>query len=264
MRARVASAVAAVLLAAFGLAIGLTVADLGAAASSGGFVYSGVATKIVDGDTLDVRLTSGKRERVRLIGIDTPERGDCYFSQAGDRARLLALNRRVKVRGDSTQATRDRYGRLLAYVEVAGRTDLGATLIREGYGQVYVYSRPFARLSSYRSAQTAAKSGSRGLWRACATNPPVAPAPTPPPTSTTPTTIVPVVPVIPVPSVPTTTTAAPPPAPSGGCSPSYPGVCIPPPPPDLDCGQISFRRFVVLPPDPHGFDGDKDGIGCES
>jgi micrococcal nuclease len=48
-------------------------------------------------------------------------------------------------------------------------------------------------------------------------------------------------------------------------------VCIPPPPPDLDCGDISAGRFTVLPPDPHNFDGPKDGsdpnepdgIGCE-
>jgi beta-lactamase superfamily II metal-dependent hydrolase len=48
------------------------------------------------------------------------------------------------------------------------------------------------------------------------------------------------------------------------CDPSYPDVCIPPPPPDLDCGDIPYRRFRVLPPDPHRFDGDKDGVGCES
>ncbi len=49
------------------------------------------------------------------------------------------------------------------------------------------------------------------------------------------------------------------------CDPSYPDVCIPPPPPDLDCSQISERNFEVLPPDPHGFDGnDNDGRGCES
>lgn len=55
---------------------------------------------------------------------------------------------------------------------------------------------------------------------------------------------------------------------SGGggsdCDPSYPTVCIPPYPPDLNCGDIPHRRFKVLPPDPHGFDGDNDGIGCES
>lgn len=48
------------------------------------------------------------------------------------------------------------------------------------------------------------------------------------------------------------------------CSPAYPTVCIPPPPPDLDCGDIPYRNFTVLPPDPHRFDSDDDGIGCES
>ncbi|NIR87155.1 nuclease, partial [Candidatus Bathyarchaeota archaeon] len=48
------------------------------------------------------------------------------------------------------------------------------------------------------------------------------------------------------------------------CDPSYPDVCIPSPPPDLDCTDISYRNFKVLSPDPHRFDGDKDGIGCES
>lgn len=51
---------------------------------------------------------------------------------------------------------------------------------------------------------------------------------------------------------------------SGGCDPAYPGVCIPPAPPDLDCGDVPYRRFQVLSPDPHGFDRDGDGIGCES
>ncbi len=47
------------------------------------------------------------------------------------------------------------------------------------------------------------------------------------------------------------------------CSPSYPTVCIAPYPPDLDCGQVPHRRFRVLRPDPHGFDRDRDGVGCE-
>ncbi|HAX24696.1 MAG TPA: hypothetical protein DCX80_06615 [Chloroflexi bacterium] len=52
--------------------------------------------------------------------------------------------------------------------------------------------------------------------------------------------------------------------PAGNCDPAYPDVCIPPPPPDLSCKDIPYRRFRVLPPDPHGFDRDGDGIGCES
>lgn len=51
---------------------------------------------------------------------------------------------------------------------------------------------------------------------------------------------------------------------SGACDPAYPTVCIPPPPPDLDCPQISFRNFVVLAPDPHRFDGNHDGVGCQT
>ena len=81
------------------------------------------------------------------------------------------------------------------------------------------------------------------------------PAPAPPPPAPAP------------PAPPPPAPAPPPPAPappSGNCDPSYPTVCIPPPPPDLDCGDIPHRRFPVRPPDPHGFDRDNDGVGCES
>lgn len=50
----------------------------------------------------------------------------------------------------------------------------------------------------------------------------------------------------------------------GKCDPAYPTICLPSPPPDLDCGEIPYSDFVVLPPDPHKLDADKDGIGCES
>lgn len=54
------------------------------------------------------------------------------------------------------------------------------------------------------------------------------------------------------------------PPPPKDCDPAYPDVCIRPPPPDLDCADIPYRNFRVLPPDPHHFDGDRDGIGCET
>jgi micrococcal nuclease len=73
------------------------------------------------------------------------------------------------------------------------------------------------------------------------------------------------------PDTPTTTTPVPPIQPAipqgqaGNCDPAYPTVCIPPSAPDLDCGDVPYRRFTVLPPDPHRFDGsDDDGVGCES
>ncbi len=50
----------------------------------------------------------------------------------------------------------------------------------------------------------------------------------------------------------------------GSCDPAYPTVCIPSPPPDLDCTDISYRNFRVRPADPHNFDADNDGIGCET
>ncbi len=52
-------------------------------------------------------------------------------------------------------------------------------------------------------------------------------------------------------------------SPQGNCHPAYPEVCLPPPPPDLDCKDIPQRGFRVLPPDPHGLDRDRDGVGCE-
>ncbi len=51
---------------------------------------------------------------------------------------------------------------------------------------------------------------------------------------------------------------------SNKCDASYPDVCIPPPPPDLNCKDITYRNFKVIGNDPHKFDSDKDGIGCES
>lgn len=80
--------------------------------------------------------------------------------------------------------------------------------------------------------------------------------PIPPPTST---------PVPPPPPPPTARPAVQPLAPAqpSNCHPAYPTVCIPGGP-DLDCGDVAARRFQVLPPDPHGFDRDGDGIGCES
>jgi hypothetical protein len=50
----------------------------------------------------------------------------------------------------------------------------------------------------------------------------------------------------------------------GNCDPSYPTVCIPPPPPALDCADVNATNFKVVGSDPHHFDGDGDGVGCET
>jgi len=67
------------------------------------------------------------------------------------------------------------------------------------------------------------------------------------------------------PSLPSPPRPAPAPQPSQpSCDPSYPGVCIPPAPPDLDCGDVPYSDFAVIGSDPHGFDGNDNGAGCES
>jgi hypothetical protein len=111
---------------------------------------------------------------------------------------------------------------------------------RDGYGR-------HTREDTYVAADQAAASRAQLFC-------PAPPPPPPPPSSQPASAPAPV----PAPAPP------PPPPPSGNCDPSYPGVCIPPSPPDLDCGQISQRGFAVVGADPHRFDGDGDGIGCES
>jgi micrococcal nuclease len=194
--------------------------------ASGHFRLAALVTRVIDGDTV-VAVVSGRSEHVRLLGIDTPERGDCYSAQATARTRALSLGRRVTLVGDLTQATRDRYGRLLAYVVLPDGNDLDRMLVAGGFAKVYVYNdHPFARTSTYARAEADAKARRAGLWGACGSRAPVA---------------------------------------SGGrCDPSYPTVCIAPPPPDLDCADVPYREFKVLAPDPHRFDGDHDGLGCES
>src|SRR5262245_17084902 len=228
--------------------------------STSGFTVSrAMVTRVVDGNTLIARI--GRRSnRVRLIGIDTPELGACYAVQTTAMARALASNRRVTLQGDRTQSLRDRFGRLLAYVRLPSTRDLGRELIRAGRGRVFVFNRPFVRLRSYRAAEVAAIAGRRGLWGACVGAPTTSTTTTTPTTTTTSTTT--------TTTTSTTSTSTTTTTPPTNCAPSYPDVCIPPPPPDLDCSQIPYRNFRVIytvpQPDPHRFDSDHDGIGCES
>ncbi|GAA1919304.1 thermonuclease family protein [Nocardioides marmoribigeumensis] len=136
-------------------------------------VQYGRVTKVVDGDTIDVRLHSGAQRRVRLVGIDTPE---VYGGvECGGRAASRSLKRKlptgtpVKLVSDPTQDRVDRYGRLLRYVvkRSTGR-DMNRTQVWLGWATVYVYAgTPFERVTSYRRAQSDARSAPRGIWRAC-------------------------------------------------------------------------------------------------
>ena len=98
-----------------------------------------VVTYVVDGDTLDVA-RSGVEERVRLIGIDTPERGECGFEEAARALTFLALGREVRL-VTSARTSRDRYDRVLAYVDLDDGTDTGLTLLQDGFAAARYDSR---------------------------------------------------------------------------------------------------------------------------
>jgi micrococcal nuclease len=209
-----------------------------AAAVSPAFVAS-----VTDGDT--VRLADGRR--VRLLQIDTPElgTGECY-SRAARKAllRLVPERSAVGLEADAGLDRVDRYGRLLRYLW-RGSTNVNLALVREGAAAPYFYGGDTGRYADrLLSAAKAAKAARRGLWGAC------------------PGTI-----LDPFRQVETRQKDVTPPrplVPRGGCDPSYPTVCIPPYPPDLDCSDVPHKRFKVVGTDPHGFDGDRDGIGCET
>ncbi len=125
--------------------------------------------KVIDGDTIRVAF-DGRDERVRLIGIDTPEvpwyegRGECFGVEA---ARYLKqrLGGRV-VRLDFDVELRDRYGRLLAYAYI-NRELINLTLVRFGYA-IADPVRPNTRLAAlFAQAQVRARARGEGLWSRC-------------------------------------------------------------------------------------------------
>jgi micrococcal nuclease len=135
--------------------------------------------RVIDGDTLSVRTSTGRTLTVRLVGIDSPETKkpgtpvECGGRQATAAMKRLVLNHRgrglsVTLTTDPTQDRVDRYGRTLAYVNLAASNlDVAKRLVRAGRAAVYVFDQPFSRLISFEAAQEAAKSAGLGVWRTC-------------------------------------------------------------------------------------------------
>jgi micrococcal nuclease len=121
-----------------------------------------VVVEVVDGDTVEVELAGG-RETVRLIGINTPERGECLADRAGRWLRERIGDREVELVADSSD--RDQHGRLLRYVEVDG-ADVGAELIREGLALARRYPPDTARADEYEAVEDAAQDAAVGMWAA--------------------------------------------------------------------------------------------------
>jgi micrococcal nuclease len=122
--------------------------------------------EIVDGDTIDVEI-EGRRERVRYIGINTPEtkhpmRGvEPYGPEAAEANTRLVAGQTVQLEWDVER--RDRYGRLLAYVYV-GDTMINAELVRQGYAQVATFPPNVKYQELFLKLQREARGAKRGLW----------------------------------------------------------------------------------------------------
>ena len=130
-------------------------------------------THVVDGDTIDVRIV-GRTERVRLIGIDTPETKkpntpiECYGPEASAyTTTLLPVGTSVRIERDVVG--RDDYGRLLGYVH---RLDDGLfvnlDIIEHGYAQPLSIPPNTAFAPAFAAAAGAAERNDLGLWAACA------------------------------------------------------------------------------------------------
>lgn len=130
-------------------------------------------TKVVDGDTIKT-IRGSRRYTVRIIGIDTPETVrpgvsvECGGAQSSASMKQLApVGSRVLLKTDPSQSTRDRFGRLLAYVQRRG-ADLGRAQIGRGHAKVYVFGgKPFSQLAAHRRSQASARAAGRGVWTTC-------------------------------------------------------------------------------------------------
>ncbi|MDA0352478.1 MAG: lamin tail domain-containing protein [Chloroflexi bacterium] len=115
---------------------------------------------VTDGDTLNARI-GGVVEAVRLIGINTPEQGECFAAEATARLSLLVAGGEVRLDRDGSD--RDQFGRLLRYVYV-GDTLVNDVMVREGYALAVRYEPDTAMAAQLASAQAAAAAAGRGLW----------------------------------------------------------------------------------------------------
>ena len=125
--------------------------------------------RIVDGDTFVCRFPDGKEEKIRLIGVNTPETShqkkgvEYYGKKAKEFTKNTLSGKRVKLELD--MQPRDRYGRLLAYVYLEDGTMLNALLVQEGYAQVMTVPPNVKYQDMFLKLQREARENNRGLWK---------------------------------------------------------------------------------------------------
>jgi micrococcal nuclease len=204
---------------------------------SEGIEMSGPVTYVVDGDTLDL---SGS-VRIRLALVNIPEVGERGFDEAKKFVEDLCLYKNGEVDIDDGQR-QGSFGRDIGVV-YCERTNLNEALINNSLATI---STEFCDVSEFADEMWAASYCSDSS---------VINTDTPTVMKTT---------TIESPITVTKEVTSSNEMNETNCSSSYPDFCIPSPPPDLDCRDISKTRFTVSGPDPHSFDRDGDGIGCES
>lgn len=114
---------------------------------------------VVDGDTIDVRLSNGQQEKVRYIGVNTPETNEPCYYEATQANRFFVEGKTVKLVAD--KGDRDQYGRLLRYVYV-DNLFVNRALIEQGFGETVYYSPNRAFLDEFKQLEREARAANRG------------------------------------------------------------------------------------------------------
>ncbi len=130
--------------------------------------------RVVDGDTIEIESLAAtvgvKREKVRLIGINTPETVDprkpieCFGKEASVKTKELVLGKSVYLEKDIEN--RDKYGRLLRYVWLGGKM-LNLTLMERGYAQIETVPPNVKYARQFKEAAEKARASQLGLWSIC-------------------------------------------------------------------------------------------------
>lgn len=121
---------------------------------------------VIDGDTIIV-IIDGKKEKVRLIGVDTPETDSPYTKEEPFGREASAFTKRITegktVRLEYGRQRRGKYGRILAYVYLEDGTFLNAELIKQGYGTLF-RKFPFKYRDEFKQYELEARENKKGLW----------------------------------------------------------------------------------------------------
>jgi micrococcal nuclease len=193
--------------------------------------FDGIITNVIDGDTLDISTNDGNSMTIRLVLVDAPEINELGYNEAKNFVTQNCLDKPATVDPDNNQDLS--YGRLVALVYCNG-LNINEAIIAAGFSEIYT---SFCEVSEFGVSEWAQNYG-------CAADIDLPNSDVSEDTDVTDDDEQEKI--------------------SNGCDSAYSDICIPSPPPDLDCGDIPDKNFRVGPPDPHNFDGDSDGMGCET